>query len=171
MKLFRLLPSIFLLLGSSWCSAEVPTYDGRKPQRDGVILVGIECQHRNMTLEIALFFPKNPPTKRMDLWNIADLVKFDPSTYVLEKVETVKRQCEIGGDRYQIRFEGIPGANNAMWRCGAGTGVHVRVSRNDEVAFDEDMLKCGQDDYVGHVRFKNGVAAPEVERLNLNQGE
>lgn len=159
---------IVLLLVSSLCAAEVPAYDARRPQGDGVTLVGMECHHRNMTLEIGVFFPSNPPTKRMDLWNISDLVKFNPSTYFLEKFEAIERKCNIGGKHYRIRFEGIPGANNAMWMCGAGTGVHVSVWRDGTEVFDEDMYKCNRDDYVSQVRFKNGIAAPEVERLTLN---
>ncbi|HEX8405364.1 MAG TPA: hypothetical protein VF670_12155 [Duganella sp.] len=162
--MIRSLPLIFLLLASSLCSAEVPTYDARQVQRDGVTLVGLECHHRNLTLEIGLFFPNHPPTKRMDLWRVSDLVKFNPSTYFLEKVEVVERKCNIGGDRYKVRFEGIPGANNAMWMCGAGTGVRASVWRNDQMVFDEDLDKCNGDDYVSQVRFKNGDAAPEVER-------
>lgn len=166
--MIRSLSSIFLLLVSSLCSAEVPTYDARQPQRDGITLVGMECHHRNLTLEIGLFFPTSPPTKRMDLWSISDLVKFNPSTYFLEKVEAIERRCNIGGNRYKVRFEGIPGANNAMWMCGAGTGVHASVWRNEKMLFDEDLYKCNRDDYVSLVLFKNGVAAPEVERHSSN---
>lgn len=168
MKLIRLWSSVVLLVVSSLCSAEVPTYDARKPQTDAVTLVGLECHHRNMTLEIGLFFAIKPPTKRMDLWDISDLVKFNPSTYFLEKVEKVEKICNIGGNHYKIRFEGIPGANNAMWMCGAVTGVHISIWRDGAVVFDEDMYRCNRDDYISQVRFKNGVTAPEVERLNLH---
>lgn len=168
MKLIRSWSSLVLLIVSSLCGAEVPTYDARKLQSDGVILVGMECHHRNMTLEIGLFFSINPPTKRMDLWSVSDLVKFNPSTYFVEKVESVERKCDIGSNSYKIRLEGIPGANNAMWMCGAGTGVHVSVWRDSVVVFDEDMYKCNLDDYISQVRFKKGVAAPEVNRLKLH---
>lgn len=166
--MIRFLLSFFLLLISVICSAEVPTYDARQPQRGDITLVGLECHHRNLTLEIGLFFPASPPTKRMDLWSISDLVKFDPSTYFLEKVESVERSCNIGGNRFKIQFKGIPGANNAMWMCGAGTGVHASVWRNGKIVFDEDLHRCNRDDYVGIVRFKNGVVDPEVERHSLN---
>jgi hypothetical protein len=162
----RLLSSL-LLLGSSLCSAEVPTYDARLPQRDGVTLVGMECHHRNLTLEIGLFFPISPPTKRMDLWDISNLVRFDPSTFFVEKVEAVERKCNLGRERYKIRFEGIPGAVNAMWMCSGSTGVRVTVWRDSALVFDDDMYKCSRDDYISRVRFKDRVSAPEVERLGL----
>lgn len=162
--MMRVFSSILLFLVSSFCEAQVPSYDFRQPQRDGVTLVGLECHHRNITLEIGLFFPANPPTKRMDLWRLDDLVKFNPSTYFLEKVEAVERRCNIGDDRYRVRFEGIPGASNAMWMCGASTGVHATVWRNEKIVFDEDLYKCNREDYVSLVRLKNGMASPEVER-------
>lgn len=70
--MIRSLSLILLLIVSSLCAAEVPTYDARRPQGDGVTLVG------------------------------------------------------------------------------------------------RDMYKCNRDDYVSQVRFKNGIAAPEVERLTLD---
>jgi hypothetical protein len=164
MNIILLRSSIVLCLASSLCSAEVPTYNAQQPQRDGVVLVGMECHHLNLTLAIGLFFPANPPTKRMDLWNISDLVKFNPTMYNLEKVETVERRCNIGGNHYKIQFEGIPGASNAMWMCGAATGVHASVWRNDKLVFDEDLNKCSREDYIEQVRFKDGVDAPEVDR-------
>lgn len=48
----------FLLLIPMLCIAEVPNYDIRKAQRDGISLVGMECHHKNMTLEIGLFFSR-----------------------------------------------------------------------------------------------------------------
>jgi hypothetical protein len=167
MNMMRLSISILLLVASSLGGAEVPTYDFRKPQRDGVTLVGMECHHRNLTLEIGLFFPASPPTKRMDLWNLSDLVKFNPSTYALEKIESVERRCNVGSSHYKIRFEGIPGASNAMWMCGAATGVHATVWRNDKLVFDEDLSRCNQDDYIRQIRFKDGADAPEVDRNRL----
>jgi len=164
----RALSSIFLFLSCSLCFAEVPTYDARQPQRDGITLVGMECHHRNLTVEIGLFFPASPPAKRMDLWNISDLVKFNPSTYFVEKIEAVERRCNTGGNQYRIRFQGIPGASNAMWMCGAGTGVHATVWRNERMVFDDDLYKCSQDEYIGAVRFKNDVAVPEVDKRKLN---
>jgi hypothetical protein len=104
----------------------------------------------------------------MDLWSISDLVKFNPSTYDLEKTERVERGCNIGGSRYKVRFEGVPGAHNAMWMCGAGTGVHATVWRNEKIVFDDALYKCNREDYIGAVRFKNGSVAPEVERHGLN---
>lgn len=164
MNIILLLSSLVLSMASSLCSAEVPTYNAHQPQRDGVVLVGMECHHRNLTLEIGLFLPADPPTKRMDLWNISDLVKFNPTTYNLEKVETVERRCNVGRNHYKIQFEGIPGASNAMWMCGAATGVHASVWRNDKLVFDEDLNKCSRDDYIQQVRFKDGVDVPEVDR-------
>lgn len=166
--MIRSLSSILLFLGSSVCFAEVPAYDARQPQRDGTVLVGMECHHRDLTLEIGLFFPASPPAKRMDLWNISDLVKFNASTYFVEKIEKVVRGCNIGDSHYKVRFEGIPGANNAMWMCGASTGVHATVWRNGTMVFDDDLYKCGRDDYVGTVRFKDGGATPEADRHSLN---
>lgn len=166
--MIRSLTSIFLLALSSLSSAEVPTYDPRQAPPNGVSLVGIECHHRNLTLEIGLFVPGDPPTKRMDLWDIFEFVKFNPSTYFLEKVETVDRRCDIGGTRYKIQFEGVPGANNAMWMCGAATSVHAIVWRDEKIVFDEDLDKCNSDEYIRQVRFKNGIDVPEVIKRRLH---
>jgi hypothetical protein len=168
MKMICFGVSIILLVTASICAAEVPTYDARKPQGDGNTLVGMECHHRNMALEIGIFFPMNPPKRRMDLWNISDLVKFNPTTHFVEKIEVVDRNCNLGSSQYKIRFEGIPGANNAMWMCGAATGVHVRVWRGNTKVLDEDMYKCNSKDYFSNARFEKDVAEPKIQRLNFN---
>lgn len=93
-------------------------------------------------------------------------MKFDPATYFLQTVETVARKCNIGSDHYKILFSGLPGANNAMWMCGAVTGVHVSVWKDGAMIFDEDIYRCNRDDYISQVRFRHGVTAPEVERRN-----
>jgi hypothetical protein len=79
----------------------------------------------------------------------------NPTTYNLEKIATVERRCNVGGNHYKIQFEGIPGASN---------GVHASVWRNDKLVFDEDLNKCSRDDYIQQVRFKDGVDVPEVDR-------
>ena len=166
--MIRSLLSFFLLALSSLSSAEVPTYDIRQAPPNGASLVGIECHHRNLTLEIGLFIADNAPTKRMDLWNIEDLVKFNPSTYFLEKVETVTRRCDIDGVRYKVQLRGIPGANNAMWPCGGGTGVNAVVWRNEKIVLNEDLDKCNSENYISLVRFKDATAAPEVIRCRVD---
>ena len=146
------------------CSAGVPNYDNKQPQRDGVVLVGMECHHQNRTLELGVFFPINPPQKRMDLWKTSDLVKFNQQTWMLEDVFVVEKRCSLAEDRYRIRFEGVPGANNAMWICGASTGVHASVWKNGRLVFDEDLYRCSQDSYARRVAFRRGVDAPEIVR-------
>lgn len=165
--MIRIFSLLLFLISASLCFAEVAPYDIRQPQHDGVILVGIECHHRNHILELGLFFPSNPPTKRMDLWNLSDLVRFNPKTYDLEKTEIVERRCKIKDSQYKVRFEGVPGASNAMSMCGAGTGVHATVWKNEKIVFDDDLYICHRDEYIGIVRFKDDIDAPEVKRHSM----
>jgi hypothetical protein len=143
----------------------VKPYDFRAPMRDGMMLVGMECHHQNRTLELGLFFAISPPQKRMDLWNVPDLVKFDPKTYMLTDVYNVEKDCGLGDEHYRVRLTGIPGAVNAMWICGAGTGVHASVWRDRALVFDDDLYKCSKYAYIRKVVFRNG-ATPEIEVVN-----
>src|SRR6478672_2388537 len=102
------------ILASNASFADVPLYDFRQPIRDGVILVGMECNHKSQSLEIGIFDAGNPPTKRMDLWRTSDLVTYDAKTYMVASIRHLERSCAIGSNRYQVRFEGLPGAMNAM---------------------------------------------------------
>lgn len=164
MNFSRIAVPILFALFSLSCSADVPLYDIKQPQHHGVVLVGMECNHKNLTLELGMFFPISPPQKRMDLWNTSDFVNFDSQTYMLEEVYVVEKRCNVADERYRIRFEGIPGANNAMWMCGASTGVHASVWRNEILVFDKDLYRCNQDGYIKKVAFKSRVDAPEIEK-------
>lgn len=164
MNIFRAAFSIYLALFSLHSSADVPIYDIKQPQHDGIVLVGMECHHRNHTLELGMFFPISPPQKPIDLWNTSDLVKFDSQTYMVAEIYAVERRCNLVNERYRIRFNGIPGANNAMWMCGASTGVHASVWKNETLVFDEDLYRCNQDGYLKKVVFRSGIGAPEIER-------
>jgi hypothetical protein len=155
------LPCVLLSLD---CRAGVPLYDFKQVQRDGVVLVGMECQHRTRTLELGLFFSNHPPQKRMDLWQTSDLVKFDAHTFMLTDVLTVEKRCEVEDARDRVEFTGVPGATNAMWMCGAGNGAHASVWKNDKLVFDEDLYRCSRDGYIKKVTFRIGVDAPEIER-------
>src|SRR5437016_4679056 len=68
-------------------------------------------------------YPDKPPRRPMDLWRTADLVKFDPVTWFLTDVYEVERLCNVGKDKYRVRFRGVPGASNAQWQCGTSSGA------------------------------------------------
>ncbi len=164
MNFSRIGVSIPFVLFSLSCSGGVAPYDIKQPPRDGLVLVGMECHHKNHTLELGVFFPISPPQKRMDLWSTSDLVSFDSQTHMLEEVRVVEKRCNLGDERFRIRFEGLPGANNAMWVCGASTGAHAKVWRNEKLVFDGDLYRCNQDGFIKKVSFKRGIDAPEIEK-------
>lgn len=142
--------------------ADVPLYDFRQPVRDGVVLVGMECNHKSQSLEIGIFYASNPPTKRMDLWNTSDLVSYDAKTYMVTSIRHVKRGCAIGSDRYQVRIDGLPGAMNAMWMCGAVVTARASVWKNGRLIFEQDLSRCGADESVRLVRFVPGTDIPTL---------
>ncbi|NVD97413.1 hypothetical protein [Massilia sp. BJB1822] len=146
------------------CLAGVPNYDFRQPQKDGVVLVGMECHHKNLTLELGVFYPNDPPTKRMDLWKTDDLVKFNPETSMVQEILSVEKRCTLATDRYKVQLKGVPGAANAMSRCGASTGVHASVWKNDQIIFDEDLERCSRDSNIKKLLFKQGADLPAIER-------
>lgn len=150
------------ILASNTSLADVPIYDFRKPVRDGVILVGMECNHKSQSLEIGIFYAGNPPTKRMDLWKTSDLVSYDEKTYMVTSIRHVERRCTIGGDRYKVRLDGLPGAMNAMWMCGAGVTAKASVWKNSRLILQQELLRCGVDDGVRLVRFVPGTDVPTL---------
>ncbi len=145
----------FLLLASlaRQGNAEVPLFDVKQPQGVGGVLVGMECNAQTRTLELGITFPYNPRPKLKELWRTRDLVKFDPTTFMVEEILFVERQCKLGSDNYRIRLEGIPGAANAMWMCGADTGVNAKVWINDKLNYDEDLHRCEPRRYVTSATF------------------
>jgi hypothetical protein len=152
------------ILVSHACLAEVPLYDFRQPVRDGVMLVGVECNHKSQSLEIGIFYSGNPPTKRMDLWKTSDLVSYDPQTYFVASIRHVERSCAIGDDRYQVRLEGLPGATNAMWMCGAIVTAKASVWKNGHLIYEQGLSQCGVDNSVRIARFVPGTNVPTVVR-------
>lgn len=152
------------LLGANASFAEVPLYDFRQPVRDGVILVGMECNHKSQSLEFGIYFAGKPPTKRMDLWKTSDLVEHDAQTWMVSAIRHVERTCKIGTDRYRVRFDGLPGAANAMWMCGAASTAKATVWRNSELVFEQELARCGVDNAVRLVRFGPGSNTPTLIR-------
>jgi hypothetical protein len=144
--------------------AEVPRYDFRQPVRDGVILVGMACEHKDGVLEIGIFTAGNPPVKRMDLWKTSDLVTYDPATYMVSDIRYVERRCTLGQDRYRVRLEGLPGATNAMWLCGAVVTATATVWKNGRLVYEQKLARCGVDDSVRIARFVHGSDVPELVR-------
>lgn len=134
-------------------AAEVAAYDFRQPLRDGVILVGMECNHKSKTLEIGIFDAGNPPAKRMDLWKTSDLVTYDTETYIVQDVRHLERTCLIDNTRYRVRFDGLPGAANAMWMCGAVVTATAHVWKNGRLIFQQDLARCGHEESVRGATF------------------
>lgn len=152
------------LVATVQSKAMVPQYDYRLPMADGMALVGMDCQRKQRSLELAFFYPDKPPRRQMDLWRTSDLVKFDPVTWFLTDVYEVERRCNAGKDKYIVRFRGVPGASNAQWQCGSSSGAHATVWKNGKIVFDDEMAVCQDDSYIRRVRFSPGTDMPIVVR-------
>lgn len=150
------------ILVSGTGTAGVPLYDFRQAVRDGVILVGMECNRKTESLELGIFESRYPPTKRMDLWKTSDLVTYDAETNMVSSVLHVERNCTIGKDRYRVRLAGLPGAPNAMWACGAIVTAKASVWKNGRLIYDQKLLSCGVDGAVRLVRFVSGTDVPTL---------
>jgi hypothetical protein len=145
-------------------TAEVIEYDFRQPIRDGVILVGMECNRNSQSLEFGIFEGAYPPTKRMDLWNTSDLVTYDAQTNMVSSIRYVERRCNIGKDRYRLRFAGLPGAPNAMSICGAIITATASVWKNGKLIYEQRLLPCGVEGAIRLARFVSGGDIPTVLR-------
>lgn len=153
---------VLCFLASDVSSAEVAAYDFRQPLRDGMILVGMECNHKSKTLEIGIFDAGNPPAKRMDLWKTSDLVAYDTETYMVQDVRNLERTCLINDTHYRVRFEGLPGAANAMWICGAVVTATAHVWKNGRLIFEQDLSRCGHDESVRGAIFSPNSDVPTL---------
>lgn len=150
------------LVAAVQSKAIVPQYDYRQPMADGVALVGLDCQRKQRRLELAFFYPDQPPRRPMVLWRTSDLVKFDPVTLFLTDVYEVERKCVLGKDKYIVRFRGVPGASNAQWQCGSSSGAHATVWKNGRLVFDDEMAVCQDDSYIRRMVFKSGTDMPVI---------
>lgn len=130
--------------------------------RDGVILIGMECNHKSRSLEIGFFDAGNPPTKRMDLWRTSNLVTYDAKTYSVTSIRHLERSCAIGSDHYQVRFEGLPGALNAIWMRGAVVTAKASVWKNGRLIYEQELSRRGVDDSVRLARFVVGTGIPTL---------
>ena len=147
---------------SGFSIAGVAMYDFKQPIRDGIILVGMECNRKSQSLEIGIFEGGYPPNKRMDLWKTSDLVTYDTETNMVSSIQHVQRNCIIGKDHYRIRFAGLPGATNAMWQCGAIITAKASVWKNDHLIFEQPLLPCGIDGAVRLAKFVSGTDIPTL---------
>jgi hypothetical protein len=154
------------LVAAVQSKAIVPQYDYRQPMADGVALVGMDCQRKKRKLEVRFFYPDQPPRYHMDLWKTSDLVRFDPVTMFLTDVYEVERQCQLGKDKYRVRFRGVPGASNAQWQCGASSGAHATVWKNGRVVFDDELAVCQEDSYIRKVVFSPGTDMPVITQAH-----
>lgn len=152
------------ILAASTSTAEVTEYDFKQPIRDGIILVGMECNRNTQSLELGIFEGGYPPIKRMDLWKTSDLVTYDAKTNMVSGIQYVERRCTIGKDRYRVRFAGLPGAPNAMWQCGAIITAKASVWKNGRLIYEQPLLPCGVDGAVRLARFVSGTDIPTVIR-------
>lgn len=164
MKFRYQIVQVILAATSAWAAdviaAEISLYDFKEPVRDGMVLVGMECNHKTQTLEIGIFDSGNPPNKRMDLWKTSDLVSYDPKTSMVTSIRHLYRNCTIGNDRYKVRFDGLPGAMNAMWTCGAIVTAKAKVWKNDRLIYEQGFSRCGADESVRLARFDLGTDIP-----------
>jgi len=147
--------------------AEIPLHDFRQPLRKGQAVVGMECHKKNGTLEVGAYYPTDGPLRRMDLWQVSDLVEIDAKTFNVAQVRRVERSCVIGNDRYRVQFEGLPGAANAMWQCGALMTATVTVWQNDRQVLQEalDDNPCRHVAGIRRAVFRGG-AAPDITRAS-----
>jgi hypothetical protein len=161
-KIIRAIMAGVCISASNASFGEVPLYDFRQRVRDGVILVGMECNHKSQSLEIGIFDAGNPPAKRMDLWRTSDLVTYDAKTYMVTSIRHLERSCTIGSDRYQVRFEGLPGAMNAMWMCGAVVTAKASVWKNGRLIYEQGLSRCGADESVRLAKFVPASDIPTI---------
>jgi hypothetical protein len=154
--------AVLCISASGFGVAGVPLYDYKQPVRDGVILVGMECNRNSQSLELGIFEAGIPPTKRMDLWKTSDLVSYDAKTYMVTAIRHVERNCTIGNTHYKVRFDGLPGAMNAMWMCGAVVTAKASVWKDGRLIYEQELARCGIDDSVRLARFVPGSDMPAV---------
>jgi hypothetical protein len=156
-----LFASLFLVAASTQ-AADIPLHDFRSPMRDGMSVVGIDCDRGAGALEVRLFHPGSPPSKAMDLWRTVSLVTLDKTSFNYTAQHHVERRCMLGRDRYRVRLTGVPGALNAQWQCGALVHVQTKVWKNGRMVFDQQFGDCSWEPGKTGVRFVAG-AAPQVD--------
>jgi hypothetical protein len=145
-------------------AAEVPVYDYRQPLHNGAV-VGIECHKKKGTLEVGIYTQADGRLKRMDLWRVEDLIRMDGETFQVQGVRQVERNCEIGTDRYRVRFVGLPGAANANWLCGALMSASVTVWKNGRQVLDRDFDDNPCRPHIEGIQravFRRGQPMPEI---------
>lgn len=89
----------------------------------------------------------------------------DGETFQVQGVRQVERNCEIGTDRYRVRFVGLPGAANANWLCGALMSASVTVWKNGRQVLDRDFddNPCRPHiEGIQRVVFRRGQPLPEI---------
>jgi hypothetical protein len=137
-----LLAILPLLLSGVCNAAEVKPYDRHSPQSDDKYIVGMECNRHDNHLEIGFFDAYNVPAKRMDLWDTWDLKKNKQDKDVVDKVLSVTRGCDIGGQHYQVKITGEPGNWNLNGECGGVTYAKAKVWKNGALVFDDAISTC-----------------------------
>jgi hypothetical protein len=146
--------------------AEAPSFDFRQARHGGMLVVGMECHKKNGTLEVGIYYP-GEPLRRMDLWLTDKLVEVDPKSNYVLGTRQVERSCAIGADRYRVRFEGLPGAANVMWQCGALISATVTVWKNGrqvlQTPFDDNP--CRGTRGIRTAVFRSGSDTPEITRF------
>jgi hypothetical protein len=145
-------------------AAEVPVYDYRQPLHNGAV-VGIECYKTKGRLEVGIYTQADGQLKRMDLWRVEDLILLDGETFQVRGVRQVERNCEIGKDRYRVRFVGLPGAMNANWQCGALMSASVTVWKNGRRVLDRDFDDNPCRPHIEGIQraiFRRGQPVPEI---------
>ena len=163
-KTMRLTSLLFcsIAICSAAMAREVPTVDYRKPVKDSDVLVGIECHKRNKTLEVVALNSDHTPGRRMDVWQMWDLLVHDQKTSMLLKTLAVQRTCKLGDDTFKVRLEGVAGNTNAQGQCGAFATAHATVWRNGRKVYDADLADCMSEKNIATVRFVPGADAPKV---------
>jgi hypothetical protein len=144
--------------------AGVPLYDFAHRTRDDIILVGMECNHKSKSLQIGIFGGDNPPTEHMALWKTSDLVTYDVQTNMVSTIKHVERNCTLGNARYDVRIEGLPGAMNAMWMCGAVITAKVNVLKNGQLIYEQELSRCNVERSVRLARFSPASDMPTLIR-------
>jgi hypothetical protein len=102
----------------------------------------------------------------MDLGRPDDLVEVDSKSNDVRGTRQVERSCTLGADSYRVRFEGLPGAANAMWLCGAAMSATVTVWKNGRQVLKEDFDNgCREDHGIRSAVFHGGSDTPEISRF------
>lgn len=149
-----------LFVGNVCFAGEVKQYIRDSPKSDDQLIVGLECNRNNNSLQLGFFDAYHLPEKRMDLWDTFSLKKNNADGDKVVKVLSVVRICNLGGHRYQIKITGAPANWNLNGECGSLTYATAKVWKNGKLIFDEAISECDDRHQLRSITFSPENDAP-----------